>query len=441
MMEAVLSNGLDSQQQKRMYSPHLKKVLKTYQLTAQRSLKGPAGVDSKVEVKAGGSSPPPPPPPPTQQPPPVFYTQDRPNSSELLETVLRGASISCFNVGGELRLCLPQVINSVLHGFQATVIYMQCDELMIHCSRSSLEQLDVLKRDRQLPETAVSCGLITQTDAERLSGALLNAQAMPSKVAASAADSVIRVYHECFGVCYGLLTPALFDHGESECIECCDCRRLFSPQHFVTHVHADLENRTCHWGFDSAKWRVYLLLDEDQPDAKRLKDVLIQLKQRSVIKYKPTKRKQYEDQIKIEAPPLAMVNGKRQRLHYDGYMLPMEPQQIYPSGPPPYSFHDPINFWLHNDFVSRIAAPFRHWSVVAASASASASASKEAPRMQRDPMPFSLLSHAAPILTNPSRVVPFSESDRFESQPNVALAPLSQSLQRSSTQVIEIQLQ
>ncbi|XP_065340769.1 ski oncogene isoform X2 [Cloeon dipterum] len=425
MMEAVVSNGLDSQQQKRMYSPHLKKVLKTYQLTAQRSLKGPAGVDSKVEVKAGGSSPP---PPPTQQPPPVFYTQDRPNSSELLETVLRGASISCFNVGGELRLCLPQVINSVLHGFQPNIIYVHCDELMIHCSRCSPEQLDVLKRDKKLPDTAVSCGLITQTDAERLSGALLNTQAMPCKVAASAADSVIRVYHECFGVCHGLLTPALFDHDESECVECCDCRRLFSPQHFVTHVHVDLENRTCHWGFDSAKWRAYLLLDEDQPDAKRLKDVLVQLKQRPVIKYKPPKRKQYEDQIKIEAPPLAMVNGKRQRLHYDGYMLPMDPQHIFPSGPPPYSFHDPINFWVHNDMVARMAAPFRHWPIVAA-------ASKEAFKMHRDPMPFSLLSHAAPILTNPSRVVPFSESDRFESQPNVALAPLSQSLQRSSTQV------
>lgn len=50
-------------------------------------------------------------------------------------------------------------------------------------------------------------------------------------------------------------------------------------------------------------------------------------------------------------------------------------------------------------------------------------------------MAYSFLSHAPPVLMNPSRVVPFSESDRFESQPNVALAPLAQSIQKALTHV------
>ena len=29
---------------------------------------------------------------------------------------------------------------------------------------------------------------------------------------------------------------------------------------FVGHSHRRLENRTCHWGFDSSNWRSYLLL-------------------------------------------------------------------------------------------------------------------------------------------------------------------------------------
>ncbi|XP_059470385.1 ski oncogene isoform X2 [Neocloeon triangulifer] len=470
MMETVVNGGgggaagLDKQQHHRMYSPHLKKVLKTYQLTAQRSLKGPAGVSgetAKEACKAAAATaaedqePPAAPAAPKQQHPPVFYTQDRARNSELQETVLRGANISCFNVGGELRLCLPQVFNYVLNGFQPPDIYQQCDELHIHCNRCSPEQLDVLKGCKKLPETAVSCGLITQTDAERLCGALLNSanarSALPCKPSAA-----LRVYHECFGKCHGLLTPSLFAHDESECVECCECQRMYSPQDFVTHVHSDLENSTCHWGFDSAKWRAYLLLDEDQDNFKERKDVLVQLKQRRVVKYdKPHKRKQvclppryypnevksaptspvtqseFEDQIKAETPPPhgPLVNGKRQRLHYDGYLLPPEPQTLYTSGPPPYSFHDPFHYaWLQHDWAARMAITYRNWSIPP---------TKEAIKglQVRDPMTLSFLSHAPPILMNPNRVVPFSESDRFESQPNVALAPLSQSLQRSSAQV------
>jgi SKI/SNO/DAC family/c-SKI Smad4 binding domain len=312
MMEAVVNGAAALDGQQRMYSTHLKKVLKTYQLTAQRSLKGPAGVSAAAAASAskeeaakdccsGPSKDSSPPPstasamPTAAAPPPVFYTQDRPKNSELLVTELRTARISCFSVGGELRLCLPQVFNLVLNGFQPTDIYAQCDELHIHCSRCNQEQLDVLKCTKKLPDTAVSCGLITQTDAERLCGALLNTKARgaPSGKMLAAKSMAVRVYHECFGKCFGLLTPSFFYGDSSMCVECETCNYLFSPQNFVTHVHRRPENRTCHWGFNSSNWRAYLLLDEDQENADQYQEVLKELKQRRVEKFdKPHKRKQ-----------------------------------------------------------------------------------------------------------------------------------------------------
>ncbi|KAL1763548.1 ski oncoprotein [Sigmodon hispidus] len=32
---------------------------------------------------------------------------------------------------------------------------------------------------------------------------------------------------------------------------------------FLVHLHKAMENRTCHWGFDSANWRAYILLSQD----------------------------------------------------------------------------------------------------------------------------------------------------------------------------------
>jgi hypothetical protein len=51
-----------------------------------------------------------------QQPPPILSTPDR-AKPEKRETVLEGEFIACFSVGGEKRLCFPQILNSVLHGF------------------------------------------------------------------------------------------------------------------------------------------------------------------------------------------------------------------------------------------------------------------------------------------------------------------------------------
>lgn len=47
---------------------------------------------------------------------PVFSAPDQ-TSTERRETPLEGESISCFVVGGEKRLCFPQILNSVLRPF------------------------------------------------------------------------------------------------------------------------------------------------------------------------------------------------------------------------------------------------------------------------------------------------------------------------------------
>ncbi|KAL1122244.1 hypothetical protein AAG570_003649 [Ranatra chinensis] len=116
------------------YSAHLKKVLKTYRLSAPRSLQGPSTV-LQGEEPPSDPSPEPFCGPPPQRPPPILTAPDR-STSERGDTLLEGESISCFLVGGEKRLCLPQILNSVLRDFSLHQINQVCDELQIFCSRS-----------------------------------------------------------------------------------------------------------------------------------------------------------------------------------------------------------------------------------------------------------------------------------------------------------------
>ncbi|KAG8007708.1 Ski oncogene [Nibea albiflora] len=65
------------------------------------------------------------------------------------------------------------------------------------------------------------------------------------------------------------------------CIQCMDCRLMFPPHKFVVHSHKRLENRTVHWGFDSANWRAYVLLDPDytgKEEKSHLEQLLKELK-------------------------------------------------------------------------------------------------------------------------------------------------------------------
>ena len=194
---------------------------------------------------------------------PIMSSSDN-NWSELEETSLDGEHISCFNVGGEFRLCLPQILNSVLEKVSLQAINQACDELQIYCSTCSKDQLQVLKDAKILPMAAHQCGLITKSDAERLCSYLLDKNPPRASVFdPKSSPFSFKVQHDCFGRCEGLVLPEAYTAPGARCIECLQCEGLFSPQKFVCHAHDNVENRTCHWGFDSNNWRTYIKLSED----------------------------------------------------------------------------------------------------------------------------------------------------------------------------------
>lgn len=272
-----------------MYTPKLKKVLKSYQAAATTSLMGPTSYQSSwsspsppsssaKSVSSSSSS--------TssscstsaaaqQQPPtkvPLIVPADE-SRCDWTETLLNGEVISCFVIGGEMRLCLPQVLNSVLKN-SIEEINSACTELQIFCSRCTPDQLAILKRKGILPLEATSCGLITKTDAERLVAALvdrnlpkladLRKELSPDRPIDQLLS--VAVFHDCFGKTRGLYRPDLYATPLSACIQCCECSALFPPHKFVAHSHQP-RTRTCLWGFDSLNWRHYLLLAKDQSRA------------------------------------------------------------------------------------------------------------------------------------------------------------------------------
>ena len=77
------------------------------------------------------------------------------------------------SIGGELRLCLPQILRQTLSGFHWQQICKACEELQIHCAPCSAGQLLALRSAGFLPLAAHQCGLITKSDAERLTSYLM----------------------------------------------------------------------------------------------------------------------------------------------------------------------------------------------------------------------------------------------------------------------------
>ncbi|XP_067898840.1 ski-like protein isoform X2 [Heterodontus francisci] len=272
-------------------NPALKHTLAQFHLSSQSSLGGPAAFSARCTqecMSPGGlvsmTSPP-------VLPGPLLIPSD--SSTDLTHTLLEGETISCFMVGGEKRLCLPQVLNSVLRDFSLQQINTVCDELYIYCSRCTAEQLQILKVLGILPFNAPSCGLITQTDAQRLCNALVHpgilppdANKLPGKTCLAQFQntaSSFEVEHWCLGKCQGLFVSQFYNHPDAACIQCLDCHMMFSPQKFVLHSHRSPDKRTCHWGFDSAKWRCYVQLSRkyaETSDEKFLQQYLEEMKER-----------------------------------------------------------------------------------------------------------------------------------------------------------------
>jgi len=257
------------------HNPYIKSLLRHYQESAERSLEGPALTDvvKLEEVRTDGA-----------MMETSFYEGRRagtmPTNAATLSrlrgdphrrvvTTLEGERISCFVVGGERRLCVPQMLNTMLSQFSLSEIHSACDSLRIHIALADDRQTAILKRDNILPPTAHGCGLMTLTDSQRLCGVLLGEirGTLPFSAMVEPEDS-IPVMHRCFGKCVGSLRPS------TRVVRCSYCRHEFDVEQFVCHSHGDQESCTCHWGFDAANWRLYLQLAPDVADDERLQDCL-----------------------------------------------------------------------------------------------------------------------------------------------------------------------
>jgi hypothetical protein len=109
--------------------------------------------------------------------------------------------------------------------------------------------LDILKLTQVLPLNAPSCGLITQTDAERLCASLLQLRyrgqlRTVNSIGINQYERLysIKVQHKCFGKCSGTLYPTLYVAPQAECIQCDACQALFSPKTFVSHGHKSIRS-------------------------------------------------------------------------------------------------------------------------------------------------------------------------------------------------------
>ncbi|XP_054452064.1 ski-like protein isoform X2 [Anoplopoma fimbria] len=293
-------------------SPGLKHTLAQFTLSSQSSLGGPAAFSARTGHEHSPAGMPPLPSPPVLGGGPLLVPCD--SSTELTHSLLEGESISCFVVGGEKRLCLPQVLNSVLRDFSLQQINTVCDELYVYCSRCDAEQLHILKVLGILPFNAPSCGLITLTDAQRLCNALLRpGAALPADPSGKLltqgllkeSEASFQVEHQCLGKCQGLFVPQFYTQPEAPCIQCVECQLLFSPQKFVMHSHKSPDKRTCHWGFDSAKWPCYLQLArkyQDMPEEPKLKQLLDEVKEKFHYQLKRSLDKSVEEESQVRKP-------------------------------------------------------------------------------------------------------------------------------------------
>ncbi|XP_025917141.1 ski-like protein isoform X1 [Apteryx rowi] len=292
-------------------NPGLKHTLAQFHLSSQSSLGGPAAFSARYSQESMSPTVFLPLPSPQILSGPLLIPPD--SSTELTQTLLEGESISCFKVGGEKRLCLPQVLNSVLRDFSLQQINTVCDELYIYCSRCTSDQLHILKVLGILPFNAPSCGLITLTDAQRLCNALLrprtfpqNGSFLPAKntlAQLKESGSAFEVEHECLGKCQGLFAPQFYLQPDDPCIQCLECYGMFSPQTFVMHSHRSPDKRTCHWGFESAKWHCYLHINQKYlgtSEERELKHLLEEMKEKFSEKNQKRTRSKMDSQQSLE---------------------------------------------------------------------------------------------------------------------------------------------
>ncbi|XP_038112116.1 ski oncogene [Culex quinquefasciatus] len=413
--------------------PQLITVLKTYQDNAPKGLHGP-GLSLVHPSKSGGAGPPRPETPeshhvgsgaglvttenglivqpitgPLPMPSHPIMTTPDPDCGVVQLTTLEGKKIGCFLLGGEMRLCLPQIFNNILMEFSVEQINRSIQELMIYLYNCTDQQLQEFKRANIIPDTAKTCGLITRTNAERLCSYMLH-QADQIRPRKGTTLTSFRVYHKCFGKCEGIFTVELYSYKEPACIECCECQGMFSPQKFVCHQHDRQENRTCHWGFNSSNWCAYIhvALDEDNREAfaKILEEIWSgERETETEQEYWIAKQKVIDDEsalVTIKTEPLSDIPLKKPKL-----------------------INEPSLYQCSRQAPS---SAFRPWTQKRRQEYAQQQLLLQHMVYQSNGLMNGVvggLSQEPPVLQNPESVVRLSESDKFERsfQPNVALVP------------------
>lgn len=180
------------------------------------------------------------------------------------ETIIDSVPLACFSSGGEKRVCYTELVTKVLKDFDSKEIDANRDRLQIYCPRCSPQQLELFKLAGVLPWSSAAANFISKTDSFRLIG-VLTASEVPRRPSRIFPVDSLEVYHECFGGCVGTLEIDKYTDPYAKCITCSHCDGIFSPRRFVIHNHSYSEIHTCHWGFDDAKWRLYLMLCNEQP--------------------------------------------------------------------------------------------------------------------------------------------------------------------------------
>ncbi|KAE9554469.1 hypothetical protein FO519_002343 [Halicephalobus sp. NKZ332] len=187
---------------------------------------------------------------------PFVFETDK-SSSTLKSTHLASHLISCFVVGGEIRLCAPQVYSVIMKDVPEESLTKWIRLLSIHEHPATEEQFKSLKANQAIPGSSNGSGLMTKTSAERLVGVLVdpvNYRRLPEEKRMKLEPILIQ--HDCFGGCEARLFPTLYP---GPCVECTSCSCLMTPEIFCRHSHAVREHdQVCHWGFDAVNWKNYI---------------------------------------------------------------------------------------------------------------------------------------------------------------------------------------
>ena len=232
--------------------PLLELIIQKYTQAARDSIRGPIALKADLQLFKNS------------QESKNGFVQLPTDEFKIRPTNLDGHTVSSFNVGGEKWLCFTELVQTVLKDINVHHIFKKRDQLLIFTSKCTQKQMEELKYHGVLPWTSTSSNLITKSDAYRLCGTLQNHLAVKTELGKRNPVS-FEVYHECFGGCIGVLDPELYTEANSPCVKCTECNCLFTTRKFVSHNHTSYDEvHTCHWGFDSSRWRSYLMLVEQK---------------------------------------------------------------------------------------------------------------------------------------------------------------------------------